>query len=74
MDETGIRNFKKVKIRKLAGAPPIRMGAVPEIVIDGRTGIFVEPGDELELARAIEVLIGNHELRQRFSLNAREFV
>jgi len=58
------------------GVPVIatRVGAVPEIVVDGRTGILVEPGDELELAKAIEVLIENHELRKRFSLNAREFV
>jgi len=58
------------------GVPVIatRVGAVPEMVIDGETGILVEPSDELELARAVEVLIGNHELRKRFSLNARKFV
>ncbi|MEZ0345374.1 MAG: glycosyltransferase family 4 protein [Infirmifilum sp.] len=58
------------------GVPVIatRVGAVPEMIVDGETGILVEPNNELELAKAMEVLIGNHELRKRFSLNAREFV
>jgi len=58
------------------GVPVIatRVGAVPEMMIDGETGILVEPGDELELARAVKILIENNDLRERFSLNAREFV
>ncbi len=57
------------------GVPVIatRVGAVPEMMIDGKTGLLVKPNDELELAKAIELLIGNHELRRRFSLNAKEF-
>jgi len=57
------------------GVPVIatRAGAVPEMMINGETGLLVEPGDKLELAKAMEILIRDEELRKRFSLNARKF-
>jgi len=57
------------------GVPVVatRVGAVPEMMINGETGFLVKPGDELELAKAIEMLIRNEELRKSFSLNARKF-
>ncbi len=57
------------------GVPVIatRVGAVPEIVLNGETGILVKAGDEYELAKAIETLITNDELRICFSVKAREF-
>jgi len=57
------------------GLPVIatKVGAVPEMMIDGETGLLVKPGDELELAKAIEILIRDEELRKCLSLNAREF-
>jgi len=57
------------------GVPVIatRVGAVPEMMINGETGLLVKPGDELELAKAVEILIRDEELRKHFSLNAKEF-
>ena len=57
------------------GVPVIatRVGAVPEMMINGETGLLVRPGNELELAKAIEILIREQDLRRRFSLNARKF-
>ena len=43
-----------------------RVGAVPEAVLDGETGLLVPPGDPLALAAALEKLIGAPELRTRF--------
>ncbi|MBN1459727.1 MAG: glycosyltransferase family 4 protein [Armatimonadetes bacterium] len=40
-----------------------RVGAVPDAVVDGETGILVEPGDSRALAAVIERLIDNPELR-----------
>jgi glycosyltransferase involved in cell wall biosynthesis len=44
-----------------AGRPIVatRVGAVPEIVVDGVTGLLVEPGSSEELARAIGELLGD---------------
>nr|HDO80752.1 glycosyltransferase family 1 protein [Candidatus Bathyarchaeota archaeon] len=57
------------------GVPVIatRVGAVPEMMINGETGLLVRPGNELELAKGIEILIREQDLRRRFSLNARKF-
>ena len=35
----------------------LRVGAVPEMVDDGRTGLLVDPGDEAGLTRSIEALL-----------------
>ena len=42
-----------------------RIGAVPEVVDDGTTGILVEPGDVHALARALLVLLTDAALRRR---------
>ncbi len=57
------------------GTPVIstKVGAIPEIVIDGRTGILVEPGSVKQLAKAIETLLIDEETRERMSINAREW-
>jgi glycosyltransferase involved in cell wall biosynthesis len=57
------------------GVPVIatKVGAIPEIVINDETGLLVEPNDELELAKAIEILLNNGALRLSFSRKAREF-
>ena len=50
-----------------AGLPVItfRVGGIPEIVIDGVTGILVEPGDIRGLARAIRWVVDNPDWRAR---------
>jgi glycosyltransferase involved in cell wall biosynthesis len=44
-----------------AGLPVVstRVSAVPEVVLDGRTGLLVPPGDPAALAEALSVLAGD---------------
>ena len=49
------------------------VGAVPDIIADGKTGILVQPGDPVELAVALEKLIVDQQLRERLGSAAREF-
>ncbi len=57
-----------------AGKPVIgaRAGAIPEVVIDAKTGILVEFGDEEAIADAIGRLSGDPDLRQRMGSAGRE--
>ena len=47
----------------LAGLPVVatRVSAVPEVVADGETGLLVEPGDHVGLARHLESLFADRE-------------
>ena len=56
-----------------AGLPVVasRVGGVPELVVDGETGLLVAPGDVEELAAALERLIADTELRQRLGAAGR---
>ncbi len=49
------------------GLPVIstRVGAIPDTVIDGETGLLVEPGDKVGLSDAIGLLVDKPELRLR---------
>jgi glycosyltransferase involved in cell wall biosynthesis len=42
-----------------------KVGAVPDTVIDGETGILVEPGDVAALVTAIERVVDSPDLRER---------
>jgi len=57
------------------GVPVIasRVGAIPEIVRDGETGILIEPGNVLELAKAMELMLTNNALYQQYSKYAVAF-
>jgi glycosyltransferase involved in cell wall biosynthesis len=57
------------------GVPVIatRVGAVPEMMLDGETGLLVKAGDPYELAKSIAMLIYNEDLRRNFSVKAREW-
>jgi starch synthase len=51
----------------MATALPVvatRVGGVPELIEDGRTGIIVEPEDPAALARAIQSLAGDPARRE----------
>jgi len=51
------------------GKPVIstKVGAIPEIVSNGKTGLLVEPGDEAELANAITTLLSDNRTLSEFS-------
>jgi glycosyltransferase involved in cell wall biosynthesis len=56
------------------GRPVIasRLGGLPFTVIDGATGLLCEPGDPEDLARKIETLLDDAELRLRLGLAGRK--
>jgi glycosyltransferase involved in cell wall biosynthesis len=51
-----------------------RVGGVPDIVMDGKTGFLVEPGDQAGLNAAVLKLVENAALRKEMGDNARRFV
>jgi glycosyltransferase involved in cell wall biosynthesis len=50
-----------------------KVGAIPEIALDGETGLLIKAGDPYELAKSITMLIENEDLRRHFSMKAREW-
>jgi glycosyltransferase involved in cell wall biosynthesis len=75
--------FGLVLLEAMAAAKPIvatRVGAIPEIVVDGETGLLVPPRDPIALAQALRHLImnpglacdlgrcGRQQLEQRFTV------
>lgn len=49
-----------------------RVGGIPEVIVDGKTGFLVEPGDLEELATQAMALARNRELRIRMGMKAME--
>ncbi|MBI3089800.1 MAG: glycosyltransferase [Candidatus Tectomicrobia bacterium] len=47
-----------------------RVGGIPDIVVEGGTGLLVPPADAAALARACEALLTNAPRRQRFAAAA----
>lgn len=56
-----------------AGAPIVatRVGGVPELVVDGRTGLLVPVGDDRAMAEAITRILGDRDLARRLAADAR---
>ena len=56
-----------------AGVPVVatRIAGIPELVRDGRSGLLVAPGDVNEMANAVDRLLADPELRNRFAIAAR---
>ncbi len=50
-----------------------RVGGIPEVVAED-TGLLVPPRDEIAIAGAINTLLVDEELRQRFGANARNWI
>ncbi len=64
-------------IESLAAARPVVATAVdgtPEVVIDGKTGLTVPPGDAAALAAALCRLLGDSDLRRRMGRDGRRWV
>jgi glycosyltransferase involved in cell wall biosynthesis len=59
-----------------AGVPVVasRIGAIPESVADGATGLLFTPGDSAGAAKAIETLLIDHKLRGGMGLSGRKRV
>ncbi|MDP2586551.1 MAG: glycosyltransferase family 4 protein [Candidatus Komeilibacteria bacterium] len=55
------------------GLPSVagKSGGVMEAVIDGQTGLLVDPNNQDDLAEKISFLLSDKELRQQFSVNGR---
>jgi len=66
-----------VAIESLAAGTPVVATAVdgtPEIVVHGKTGLTVAPGDPKALAQAICLLLRSPELRRQFGAAGRKWV
>ncbi len=66
-----------VLMEALASARPVvatQVAGVGELVEDGVTGYLVPPGDAESLARKIEILINNKDLRDKFGAEGRRRV
>jgi len=51
-----------------------RIGGLPEVIEDGRSGFLVEPENPKEIAERVLLLLEDNELRKRISLNNKERV
>src|SRR5947207_5757239 len=61
--------FPTVILEAMASARPVvssRLAGIPELVVDGKTGMLAPPGDSTALAHALEQLLRDPELRLRF--------
>jgi glycosyltransferase involved in cell wall biosynthesis len=61
-------------LEAMAYARPVigtRVGGIPEIVLDGKTGLLVPPRDHASLAGAIERLLVDADLRERLGAAGR---
>ncbi|MEM2145626.1 MAG: glycosyltransferase family 4 protein, partial [Candidatus Jordarchaeaceae archaeon] len=58
------------------GTPVVayKVGALPQVMDDGKTGILVEPGDWRAMAKAVEKILKNKELRENMGKRGRERV
>lgn len=72
-----IEGFGIVYIEASAAGKPIvagRSGGTADAVIDGDTGILVDPESHTEVARALRRLLRSRELRRKLGQNGRERV
>jgi glycosyltransferase involved in cell wall biosynthesis len=61
--------FPTVILEAMASARPVvstRLAGIPELVLDGDTGILVPPGDAGALTEALQRLVYDRELRLRY--------
>jgi hypothetical protein len=61
--------FPTVVLEAMASARPVvstRLAGIPELVVDGQTGIVAPSGDSTAIAHALGHLLRNPELRLRF--------
>jgi glycosyltransferase involved in cell wall biosynthesis len=64
-----------VAVEAMAAGTPVvvtRVGALPEVVTHGRTGLVVEPGDAGALAAALDAVVGDPVLQREYGAAGRE--
>ncbi|HXK40864.1 MAG TPA: glycosyltransferase family 4 protein [Candidatus Paceibacterota bacterium] len=69
--------FPWVVIEAMAAKLPVvatRVGAVPEIIEDGKNGFIVEPGQPEQIAAKIQDLLNDEHLRQELGIQAHQTV
>jgi len=75
LDEKDVEGFGIVFLEANACAKPViggRSGGVPEAIVDGVTGLLVDPNDSGELADAIARLLTDREFAHRLGQQGRE--
>src|SRR6266404_3438519 len=61
--------FPTVILEAMASACPVvstRLAGIPELVVDGETGVLVSPGETAALTKALAQLLCNREMRLRY--------
>lgn len=69
--------FGRVNLEAMAMEKPVistNIGGIPEVVLDGITGILVSPGNSSELAHAIMRLLDDYELKKSLGKEGRRRV
>jgi glycosyltransferase involved in cell wall biosynthesis len=69
--------FGRVNLEAMAMGKPVistNVGGIPEVVLDGVTGILVQPANRKDLARAIMKLVNDPELRESLGREGRRRV
>ncbi|MCP4677540.1 MAG: glycosyltransferase family 4 protein [Deltaproteobacteria bacterium] len=70
-------SFGNAMVEAMAAGTPLittRVGSIPEVVNEGRTGILVPQDDPRALANAIRTLLRNRSLAETLGKNGREHV
>jgi glycosyltransferase involved in cell wall biosynthesis len=66
--------LSRTSVEAMAAGRPVvasRIGGLPFTVVDGVTGLLCEPGDPGDLARKLEALLDDSDLRRRMGLAGR---
>jgi glycosyltransferase involved in cell wall biosynthesis len=72
-----LESFGIVILEAMAMGRPVvasRIGGIPDIVVDGETGLLVPPGDALALRQALQSLLDDPARRERMGALAKERV
>ena len=69
--------LSNVLLESMAARAPVvatRVGGTPEALVDGQTGLLVEPGDSAAITEAVARLLDNRELATRLGRSARDLI
>lgn len=70
-------NYSMAILESMASGTPVvgaNIGGIPELVIDGETGLLFESGNAAQLAEKINLLLANPTLTTKLAKGARAFV